>query len=631
MKNLPTLRILAIIVFCAGRSAGSSAALQQVADIADLSLEQLTRITVTSASRREERLLEAPASIFVITAEDIRRSGANTLGEALRLAPNLHVARVDSNQYAISARGASTTTANRMLVLLDGRTIYSPLFSGVFWDAQDVMLEDVERIEVISGPAATLWGSNGVNGVINITTLSSAKTRGVLFSVGGGDISRGVTARLGGELGADGSYRVYGKYLEGDRRNLASGAELRDDAKRGQVGFRADWERALDTFTFQGDAYKADVDNPGGSRDLKGANLVGRWRGKREDSDFRLQVYYDRTEREHFASFTEVLDTFDVEFQQSSKRWSTHMLVWGGGYRFSRDVVGNTPALAFIPATRNMEWGDVFVQDEVVLRPDLRLTLGLKAETNPYTHLEWLPNLRLAWQPSASSLLWGALSRAVRAPSRIDRDLYAPGVPPYVVLAGNDTFRSEIANVLELGYRAQVSADASFSLTAFHHEFSRLRSIELSPEGLRVIANGIEGRLTGIEGWGSYRVVPSWKLTGGFVVLDQKLTVSEGHVDLGGLPALGNDPKNMVKLRSAWDITPRHEFDLSARYVGALPNPAVPAYAVVDARLGWRVSKSLELSLTVQNAFDRNYAEFGAPATRAMFERNFFVKATWKL
>jgi iron complex outermembrane recepter protein len=608
----------------------TNATLQKVADIADLSLEQLTRITVTSVSRREETLVEAPASIFLITAEDIRRSGATTLPEALRLAPNLQVARTDTSQYAISARGGNTNTANNMLVLIDGRTVYTPLFSGVFWDAQNVMLEDVERIEVISGPAATLWGTNGVNGVINIVTFPAGKTQGALLAGGAGDMERGAAGRFGGELGGGGHYRVYAKYNDRDGHDLQSGASARDAANRWLSGFRMDWERGDQATTFQGDAYGANVDNLGGRRDLSGSNLLARWRGKSgADTDFRLQAYYDRTEREHLGSFRETRDTFDVDYQRSTRFGPGHTFVWGAGYRASRDDIANSAALAFLPDHRTLDWGNVYVQDEFTVRPELQATLGLRLETNSYTGVEWLPNARLAWKPSSDSLVWSAISRAVRAPSRIDRDLYAPGTPPYTVLAGNDTFKSEIANVFELGYRGQLTPSASLSLTAFHHDFRDLRSIELSPEGLRILANGIDGRTTGIEGWGDYRFTASWRLTGGFVLMNERRTVKPGHIDLGGLPALGNDPRRTAMLRSLWDFAPRHEFDLTWRYVSELPNPVVPSYSVVDARIGWRVSKSLDLSLLVQNAFDRKYSEFGAPDARAVLERSYFLKVTW--
>lgn len=600
--------------------------LPRVADIADLDLEQLTRITVTTASRRVERLIDAPASIFVINAEDIRRSGATSIPEALRLAPNLHVARTDSSQYAVSARGGTTETTNKMLVLIDGRTVYTPLFSGVFWDAQDILLENIERIEVISGPAATLWGANGMNGVINLITLPAGKTQGLLVSGGAGTEERGVGVRYGGALGnTGGHFRAHIKHFERDRHDAALGGELRDEARRTHAGFRVDWKE----FVVLGNTYRSDVDTPAGMRDISGSNLVARWGTTRgEGADVRVQLYLDRVEREHVGSFGEVLDTFDIEYQQSALWGSRHRLVWGAGYRHARDRVGNSASLAFLPADKKLDWGNVFIQDEIALRADLRATLGLKFERNPYSGIEALPSLRLAWTPAPDHLIWAAVSRSVRAPSRIDRDLNLPGSPPFVALRGNDTFQSEVAKVIEGGYRAQVTDAGSLSITAFRHHFPNLRSI--SPPG-RFLANGIEGRTTGIEGWASYRFNPSWRVSGGATFMNHTRKVKPGEVDLGGVPSLGNDPKRTAQLRTSWDVTPRHEVDVAMRHASDLPNPSMPGYTVVDARVAWRLAPSLELALEVKNLLDREYSEFGLPANRAIFERAVFLRARWML
>ncbi len=602
----------------------------QAPDLAELSLEQLTNVTVTSASRRPERLTEAPASIFVITGNEIRRSGATTLQEALRLAPNLHVAAIDNSQYGVSARGFNSTTANKLLVMIDGRTVYTPLFSGVFWDAQEVMLEDVERIEVISGPAATLWGANGVNGVISITTRSSAQTHGTLATGYAGNQERGGAIRHGGAFGDSGHYRVYARYLEIDANRVATGTSSRDEAERKQVGFRADWKNAGgDVFTVQGDAYRGEGDNITAPRSFSGSNLIGRWESKGEGgASSRLQAYVDRTDRDHAGTFGETLDIFDVEYQRTSHPLTAHTLVWGAGYRRADDRVRNSAGLAFLPAERTLRWGNVFAQDELALTANLQLTVGVKLETNPYTGHEWLPNARLAWQLSPDHLVWGAVSRAVRAPSRLDRELFLPARAPFVVLAGNDTFESEVANVAEIGYRAQHSTAASYSLTAFAHRFPNLRSVEPSAAG-PILGNGIEGRVHGVEGWGTWRLNPHLRLDAGFVAMGHTFKVRPGIVDLRGFSALGNDPKRTAIARATWDPTPRHEVNFTVRHVGALPDPAVPSYTTLDARLGWHVSKSLEISLTVRNAANRNYAQFGTLAARAERERAYLVRATW--
>jgi iron complex outermembrane receptor protein len=630
VNNVKAYRRIASIAAILGCIPVFSYSQEQLAQLADFSLEQLAQIKVTSASRREERLVEVPASLYVISADDIRRSGATTIGEALRLAPNLQVARTDGNQYVIGARGHLAGASNKMLVLVDGRTIYTPLFSGVFWDAQYLVLEDIERIEVISGPAATLWGSNGVNGVISITTFSAKQTHGSLVTAVAGNLEHGGLARYGGKLGEDGHFRVYARYFDRDDRELASGASAKDASRRAVAGFRMDWERAGRGATVQGDVYRGDIGNLAEDRDVSGGNIVARWQHRIDDtSSMRLQAYFDRTHREHLGAFGEKLDIFDLDFQHLWMPLKGHTLVWGGGYRYARDDITNSAALAFLPAQRSLKWGNVFAQDDVALAKTVNLTLGLKLEGNPYSGHEWLPNLRLGWQPADHSLLWGALSRAVRAPSRIDREFYVPGQPPFV-LAGNDTFASEIANVAEIGYRTQWSSLVSFSITAFHHRYPNLRSVEPVTPRL-TLGNGFKGRTSGVEGWGSWRLMPAWRLAGGFVLLREHFDRKEGSRDVGGPSQIANDPRQTAQLRSSWDVTPKIEFDVAARYVGRLPDPVVPAYTVVDARLGWRVIPDLELSLVVQNAFDRKYSEFGTVAARAEFDRAFFVKAQWKL
>src|SRR5947208_10322636 len=373
-----------------------------------LSIEQLMSVEVTSVSKRPERLSQTASAIQVITQDDIRRSGAASLAEALRLASNLQVAQLDSRQWAISARGFNSTAANKLLVLIDGRTVYTPLFSGVFWDAQDALLEDVDRIEVISGPGATLWGANAVNGVINVITRRAAETQGTLLVAGAGNLERGAAARQGGKLGADGAFRVYGKISDRDQTSRADGTSAHDSWDSGQAGFRADWGTAAGAFTLQGDAYRGTIDQAAaGDIRISGGNLLGRWARQLSGGDrVQAQAYFDNTGREIPGTFEERLNIFDVEFQHALRAGSQHSVIWGGGYRRADDHVTNTAAIAFLPADRNLRWGNLFVQDEIALRGDqLRLTLGTKAQSNPYTATEFLPSARIAWKPDASRLV----------------------------------------------------------------------------------------------------------------------------------------------------------------------------------------------------------------------------------
>jgi iron complex outermembrane receptor protein len=600
-------------------------------DFADMSLEELSNIEVTSVSRRQERLADAPASIYVITREDIRRSGATSLPEALRLAPNLEVARANSSAYAISARGFNNSIGNKLLVLIDGRTVYTPLFSGVFWDAQDVLLEDIEQIEVISGPGGTLWGTNAVNGVINVTTRPARDTQGALATAGAGNTERGAAARYGAALGANGHLRFYGKFFDRDPTVRADGSSVADAWHKGQAGFRADWDAGVRTFTLQGDAYHADLDQavPGKTK-LSGVNLLGRWNQRLGDgSNLRLQAYYDRTERDQQGVFREELDIADLELQHALSALGAHAVVWGAGYRYANDRVQNSPGLAFLPAERHLSWWNIFAQDEIALSRSLALTLGARLENNDYTGGEVLPSARLAWKITRQRLVWGAVSRAVRSPSRLDREFFVPGTAPFLLNGGPD-FKSEISNVAEIGYRAQASSALTYSVTGFHHTHDRLRSLEPTPSGAFVLDNKIEGSTYGFEGWAQYRLTERWRLTGGAVVLKQQLRLKPDSRDAGGLVSLANDPSHQWMIRSTFDPAPRHELDVALRHVGALPNPPVPAYTAVDARWGWHAQRNLEISLTLNNLLDARHPEFGTPLTRSEFERSIFLKLLWR-
>src|SRR5713226_9727952 len=448
-----------------------------------LSLDQLMNIEVMSVSRRPEHLFETPSAIQVITQDDIRRSGATSLPEALRLASNLEVAQVDSRQWAISARGFNSTTANKLLVLIDGRTVYTPLYSGVFWDVQDVPLWDIDRIEVISGPGATLWGANAVNGVINITTKGAPDAQGLVVSGGGGTQLRGFGgARYGGAVGSNVHYRVYGKASSRDPTVFPSGQSTRDNWHTWQGGFRVDGNASeVNQLVLQGDLYGGEFAQPSaGHIGVNGGNLVGRWsHAFSATSEARLQLYYDRTDRNIPSTFAENLDTYDVDFQHRAVLARRHDVVWGLGYRLINDHVGNSVVLAFLPPHVRRKWFTAFVQDEIALMPDrLHLTVGAKVERNDYTGYEVQPSGRVSWTPAGGGALWAAVSRAVRAPSRIDRELFAPGQPPYFI-QGGPNFRSEELLAYELGYRAQALDRLGVSLATFYHRYDHLRSIEM--------------------------------------------------------------------------------------------------------------------------------------------------------
>jgi iron complex outermembrane recepter protein len=613
-------------------------------ELLDLSFDQLADIRITSVSKSSERLAEAAASVFVITSDDLRRSGAASLPEALRLAPNLQVAEASAYGYTISARGFNSSAANKLLVLIDGRSVYTPLFSGVFWDAQDVMLDDVERIEVISGPGGTLWGTNAVNGVINIITRSSANTQGGIVSAGGGNRQSDGALRYGAKLDSGLTYRIYAKYTDRRHTSLATGDPIDDGAHRAQAGFRADWRQGADRFTVQGDAYRGVEDQPLpgmiaisglhlalGPIKLDGANLNARWERQLEaGGHLSLHLIEDHTERTVPPTFGEALDIVDFQLQHNLAPIGMHALVWGAAYRYSIDRVRNSRYIAFLPADVNQAWTSLFAQDELSLRADLRLTVGARLERNDYTGVEVLPNARLAWTPAPAHTLWGALSRTVRAPSRYDRDIYVPGGPPFL-LDGGSTVTSESAQVAELGYRGQPTATLSYSVTAFHARYDDLRTQEIAPSRTYFyFANKMEGSTRGIEMWGTWQVMPHWRLNAGMNALHEGLRLRPGSNDPVATATAGLDPAHQWLLRSSLDLDGQRSLDCTLRHVAALSNPDVPAYTSVDVRYGWRPRPDWELSIAGQHLNGGGHAEFTSAATRSHFGRGVYAKAVYR-
>ena len=596
-------------------------------DLSELSLEQLGNVRVTSVSRREENLSAAAASVYVLTSEDIRRSGAKTIPDALRLVPTLQVARADGNQWAISARGTNSVLANKMLVLIDNRTVYSPLFSGVFWEAQDVLLEDVDRIEVISGPGGTSWGSNAVNGVINIITRTADDTRGVLAAAGGGDDRRVGEARIG--WGGRPVVRVYGKFTDQDHTTLETGAPVRDASQRFQAGSRLRWAGPVQTFQLDAGGYSSSIDQAIEDRDLSGWHVLGRWtREPAHGGRLQLQAYYDHTARDQPGAIRDRLDTWDIDLHHEIEI-GRNDLVWGGGYRFAPDEVDNlgAPGFALIPDDRDLSYAAVFAEDAIRLVDPLTFTAGIRFEHNVWTGWENLPTLRLAWRPSPANLFWTAASRAVRAPSRLEKDFFSPASPPHFLLAGGPDFESEILDEIEAGWRAQPHPSISWSIDAFGGRYDRLRSIETSPDG-PVFANGLRGTLHGVEAWANWRVMTSWRLSAGGFLQRRALFVKSGHTDLGGRASLGDDPDHQWTARSSFDLGPHVEVDLMGRHVGALQQ--IPNYTTLDARVGARLGAA-ELSLTGYDLVGPRHAEWGAASNHVTFGRRLFAELRWRM
>lgn len=598
-----------------GQVLSASAGVVVPEHFANMSLEELSDVRVTSVSKREERLGDAPASIFVISAEDLRRAGARSLPEALRLAPNLHVAASPAGGYVITARGFSGNGANKQLVMIDGRSIYSPLFSGVFWDAQYLPIESIERIEVVSGPGGTLWGTNAMNGVINIITKPASATIGTTLDARLGLLQSGATVSHGAAA-ADGAWRAYAMGYAMPSGERLSGAKLGDAWHYAQAGFRRDWQRGADGITLQGDAYRSgkgqlptrDLARPDEAR-LNGANLQVHWTRQLDDGgSWHLLAYYDRTRRDQTGAFLETLDVLDLQGIYNMAPLGRHALAVGADYRYARDRVTNRTGIAFLPAHATLRWASLFAQDTLSLGEQVKLIAGLRLERNGYTGTEFLPNLRLSWKPSAETMWWTSLSRTVRAPTRVDRDSYlAQGVAR---LVGGANFQSEVAKVLELGHRRQVGNRANYSVTLYRARYDRLRTVTaINFPTLFTIGNNMEGETRGLEAWGNIQVSPDWRLGAGFTAMHEEFHLKPGIMAVGSATRENFDPTHTARLRSSLDLAEGRDLDVTLRRVSRLRHSDVPSYTALDVHLNWRLRPSLDLAFGASNAVDRDHEE----------------------
>jgi len=622
------------VVLAAGAQAEEAAEAPPPAQLGDLSLDELAQINVTSVSKRAEPLSQAASSIYVITNEAIRASGALTLPEALRQAPNLEVMRIDALDYSVTARGfAGFESANKLLVLIDGRTVYNPLFSGTDWDQHHVMLDDVERIEVISGPGGTLWGANAVNGVVNVTSLSAFDTQGGLVTANLGSLDSDVRLRYGRHVGDSGAARVYLTGFKRGAMRRPNGDSAEDDWNGVQGGFRFDWAGDRDSLTLQGDIHDGDINESLGLPGyVRGHNVLGRWtRRNLAGGTLEVQAYYDRIEREARLIY-DSLKTYDIQAQHAFTLGARQSVIWGGGYRITEDEFRTLfePQL-LAPPSRRVEIGNLFAQDEVALRSDLLLTLGLKLETNSYTKAELMPNARLAWRLSDRQLLWAAISRAVRNPSRIERDFTIAG------LVEPGRMGSEKLIAYEAGYRGRMGASANLSVSLYYNDYDELRTNEFSgPGGVLplYVGNTIEGETWGVEAWGDWDVAPWWRLSAGASLLRKDFRLKPGSLDVSAFESAGADPGYWLKLRSHMQLSETVSFDLGLRAYDDAPQLAASGYVGADAwteadvRLAWRATPSLEVSVTGQNLLHDQHAE-ATEARRFEIPRSVFLGVRW--
>ncbi|WP_207506415.1 TonB-dependent receptor plug domain-containing protein [Telluribacter humicola] len=590
-------------------------------------------IEVSLVSRTPQKLSQAASAVQVITGEAIRRSGATNLPEALRLVTNLQVAQLNSSGWIISSRGFNTIFANKLLVMIDGRSVYTPFFGGVLWELQNVLLEDIEKIEVVSGPGGTLWGANAVNGVINIITKSAAGTQGLYASASVGTfVKDNVGLRYGGKIGDKLTYRVYGQRFDRDYTFMPDGTANSDAWNMTQGGFRADWNAsATDNYTLQGDWHGGIRKTAGENSNFNGQNILGRWQHAfSQTSDLSLQLYFDRYYRDDVPSAgSDELKTYDIDFQHRFALGTKQTILWGGGYRLaSDDAYFRSDAVGILPRFKKLPLYTAFIQDEIKLGSQTRLTLGTKLQHNVYSGWEIQPSVRLAWIRE-SSTLWGAVSRAARTPTRLDVDYFLPAYPvpgdkPSV--AGGPNFDSEKLLAHEVGYRIQPTTLSSLSLAGFYNIYRNVYSVEALPGTLTYqIQNGSEGESWGIEFAGNYQLLPQWRLRGGYTYFMKELRAKPGH---NFDPAyLGNDAKNQVLLQSILDLSNNWQLDVVSRYLDYLPQTIattrVPAYFTFDTRLAYNI-KQVELAVVGQNLWKDRHAEFGP----LLFPRSVYFKIT---
>jgi iron complex outermembrane receptor protein len=628
-----------------------------------LSLEELTNVDVTTESRAASSLFETPAAAYVITRDEIRRSGVKTIAEALRLAPGVEVARDNTYSWNVSIRGFNGDLSNKLLVLMDGRSVYSPLFAGVFWDAQDYLLEDIDRIEVIAGPGGTMWGANAVNGIINIITRPAGASSGGFAFGGGGNEENMAGLRLSTELGETWQGRAYLKYFDRDPSQPLDGSAGIDTWRGYQGGFRADGGQGADHYTVQGDFYDGTQHAlynrdftlgtlPGDpfvqQLDIGGHNLLGRWTRRRPSgSEVSLQAYYDRTERDLPQTYTERRDTLDLDFQHVLRKGGRHEVVWGAGARYTEDSIDNSEFAAFLPPSRGDWTVSAFAQDRMNLYDGrFFLTAGAKVEHNDYTGFEFQPSLAFTVLRSERQTLWTSVSRAVRIPARLDADLQLtapfsiPGlpVPLFVRVDGSDDFDSEEVWAYEAGWRGRVGTALTLDVAAFHNDYRDLQTQEpLEPAFVpgppaylffpNVLANGKDARSNGVTLAANYQPTESLRLRFSYTWFELDVSPHADSNDQAARAVEGNSPRHQAAMHAFVDL-PRHvSVYAGLRYVDALPSQGVDEYFALDVNFVWRVNEAFEMSLAGRNVLDPGHREFGSPNE---LERSAYGQLTWR-
>jgi len=649
--HLGHLCLLLLLIHCfpdAGFAAQNTPLKQ---DISDTSLEELMSTKISTVARKPQTLSDTPAAVFVISQEDIRRSSANSIPELLRMAPGLSVARIDANKWSVTSRGYSGRFADDLLVMVDGRTVYSPLFAGTFWETLDLPLEDIERIEVIRGPSGTIWGANAANGAIHIITKHARTTQGNLVTSGGGSEERGfATLRHGGKIGENFYYRLFTKGFTRDNSFSPNG--VNDSWRMGTVGFRADWDiNGNNAVTFQGQYYggKAGQNtafiNPAmpdlsitrpEDANLAGGHALVRWqRNSGERANTALQIYYDRTHRDELT-FRETRQTVDVDFQQRFPLQIPFIpiqqdIVWGGGYRWSIDHLGMGLPIAFDPARRNLQTGNVFAQTDIPLVEDrLKLTAGIKFLDNTYSHGNFLPNFRLLWTPDAKQSIWASATRSIRLPSRFERDgnqLIRNGAE-FIRLISNPHLLAETLWGFETGYRRQLTKDLSVDIAGFFNDYNHSSSeSEVAPATIQILDQR-HTHIFGFEVYGQWNAFDRLRFMPSYSHLQVR-----NRVPLGQEAESGGDPKHQFTLRTQVDLMKNVEFDAFFRHINQLPGLGIASYQTLDLRLAWKPRSNMEVSVIGQNLLQSHHMEFAPEVIQTMpvqIQRGVFGRFTWR-
>jgi iron complex outermembrane recepter protein len=624
-----SLLIVALFLAPAAASAQTQTAGNQ-SPWKQLTIEELLDIDVTTAGRRPDSIRHAAAAVQVLTREELHRAGVRYLAEALRLADAFYVGRYDGRTWIVNPRGLNINGANKLQVMIDGRTIYSPLYSGIFWDAQDLIVEDIERIEIIRGPGASLWGANAVHGVVNVVTRRAADTEGLLATVGSGNEEQAIAdVRYGGRAGP-GAYRLYAKYGYRDAQVLMDDTSAHDPLRRAQMGGRYDWKPGPSTeATVQGDAYVGRLGLLNfTTTPIGGGNILGRWNRRTARGATQITTFFDRVERHVPDQFGEVRHTFDADLQQTFAIEDRHSLVWGGGYRASSDRTDHTSVLFFEPENRTTHLFNFFVQDEIRLGPHgWFATAGTRLEHNSYSGWELQPTGRIRLTRQRTTV-WGAVSRAVRMPTRFDSDLRFTSGFPFLVATGDSAFEPEQLVAYETGVRAQPYETFSFDVTYYHDAYRRLRSQEFTPGAPIRLGNSIQGDIDGIEFGATWEPSDFLRLHGSTTYVNKSLKKAPGSRDISG--GEGNDPCCLARAQLFTDLRDDLRLTVLGRFVGALPAPHVPAYGEADVTLQWDLRRDVELSFVGQNLLHDRHPEFASAGQTVFeaFERSFFVTLT---